>query len=133
MLPRLHHVGLIMPTETRAAEFIALLGLEEASRGFVAQFQALCIFTRGNGGSPLGLVVPSGGVLWEFNGGVGGLHHVAMQVDSLAATTQELADQGISMLEPEPVRGAGDFICNFLSPIYTKGITVEFVEEIGRF
>lgn len=131
MLPRLHHVGLIVPTEERAADFMALLGLEESSRGSVAQFQALCIFTLGNGGSPLELVVPSGGVLQDFNRGMGGLHHVAFLVDSLAETTQRLSDKGISLLEPEPVQGAGDFLCNFLSPIYTKGITVELVEVIG--
>ncbi len=34
----------------------------------------------------------------------------------------------MKLLEPEPVKGAGPFLCNFLSPIYTRGITIEFVE-----
>jgi len=28
------------------------------------------------------------------------------------------------------VKGAGDFICNFLSPIYTRGAIVEFVQLV---
>jgi hypothetical protein len=26
------------------------------------------------------------------------------------------------------VKGAGNFLCNFLSPVYTRGITIEFVQ-----
>jgi hypothetical protein len=28
------------------------------------------------------------------------------------------------------VRGAGSFLCNFLAPVYSRGVTVEFVEEL---
>jgi methylmalonyl-CoA/ethylmalonyl-CoA epimerase len=36
----------------------------------------------------------------------------------------------MKLLEPEPIKGAGSFLCNFLSPIYTRGLTVEFVQII---
>jgi methylmalonyl-CoA/ethylmalonyl-CoA epimerase len=110
---------------------MALLGLEEEYRGFVPQYEALCIFTAGNGGSPVELVVPSGGVLAEYNRGVGGLHHVALVVDSLAEVAEELAGRGIRLLETEPVKGAGNFLCNFLPPEFTRGVIVEYVEELG--
>ncbi len=32
------------------------------------------------------------------------------------------------LLESEHVKGAGNFLCNFLSPVYTRGITIEFVQ-----
>ena len=127
--PRLHHVGIVVPTEKQALQLMDLLGLEEAYRGFVDQYEALCIFTHGNGGSPLELVVPSGGVLQRFNRGIGGLHHVAFAVESLENLAKELSARGMSLLESQPVRGAGGFLCNFLAPIYTKGVTVEDVEE----
>ncbi|MCH7838929.1 MAG: VOC family protein [Planctomycetes bacterium] len=127
--PRLHHVGIVVPTEKQALQLMDLLGLEEAYRGFVDQYEALCIFTHGNGGSPLELVVPSGGVLQRFNRGIGGLHHVAFAVESLENLAKELSARGMSLLESQPVRGAGGFLCNFLAPIYTKGVTVEYVEE----
>jgi methylmalonyl-CoA/ethylmalonyl-CoA epimerase len=127
--PVIHHVGLVVPSEEQATDLMQLLGLAEAYRGFVEQYQALCIFTGGNGASPLELVVPTGGTLAEFNGGVGGLHHVAFGVADLVQLAAQLEGRGIRLLEPEPIQGAGQFLCNFLPPAYTRGITVEFVQE----
>jgi methylmalonyl-CoA/ethylmalonyl-CoA epimerase len=127
---RLHHVGVVVPSQEQAAELMQLLGLTEAGRGYVERYGALCIFTAGNGGSALELVVPNGGRLREFNRGLGGLHHVAIAVGSLAELATELAERGIRLLEPEPVQGAGAFLCNFLAPVYTRGMIVEFVEEL---
>jgi methylmalonyl-CoA/ethylmalonyl-CoA epimerase len=129
--PRLHHVGVVAPSEQQASALMALLGLEEAYRGFVEAYSANCIFTVGNGGSPLELVVPEGGVLADFNRGAGGLHHIALEVESLAAVTAALGERGITLLETEPVRGAGNFLCNFLPPAYTRGTIVEFIQELG--
>jgi catechol 2,3-dioxygenase-like lactoylglutathione lyase family enzyme len=129
--PLLHHVGIVVPDEDEMAAMMAVLGLVEDYRGIVPTFQALCVFTRGNGASPVEFVVPHGGPLLKFNKGMGGLHHLAYVVDSLDAKAAELAAQGMKLLEPEHVRGAGPFICNFLSPVYTRGLTVEYVELIG--
>ena len=111
--------------------FMDLMGLEEAHRGFVEQYQALCIFTRGTGGV-VELVVPTGGVLQKFNRGVGGLHHVAFEVNDLQELAEELSKKGVKLLEAQPVRGSGRFLCNFLSPTYTRGLTVEFVQELDE-
>jgi methylmalonyl-CoA/ethylmalonyl-CoA epimerase len=127
---RLHHVGVVVPSQEQARELMRLLGLVEQGRGYVGCYEALCIFTAGNGASPLELVVPDGGRLREFNRGLGGLHHIAIAVDSLAELAAELADQGARLLEPEPVYGATGFLCNFLSPVYTRGVIVEFVQEL---
>lgn len=117
-----------MPSVPRATELMALLGLTESHRGYVEPYAATCIFTEGNQGSSIEFVVPHEGRLAKFNRGAGGLHHLAISVDSLDAVGQDLARRGISLLESAPVRGAGDFVCNFLSPGYTGGIIVEFVE-----
>lgn len=124
----LHHVGIVQPTEADAKALMALLGLEEDYRGFVPQWSALCIFTVAKSGSPIEFVVPDGGPLERFNKGAGGLHHIALQVPSLRNLAKALEAEGMKLLEPEPVKGAGPFLCNFLSPIYTRGITIEFVE-----
>ncbi|MGO9906008.1 MAG: hypothetical protein ACLPY3_09835, partial [Solirubrobacteraceae bacterium] len=60
----------------------------------------------------------------------GGLHHIAVEVEGIDAVTGELGRRGISLLESSPVRGAGDFLCNFLSPAYTGGVIVEFIETL---
>jgi methylmalonyl-CoA/ethylmalonyl-CoA epimerase len=127
---RVHHVGIVVGSQQHADELMRLLGLVEEGRGYVERYEALCIFTAGNGGSPLELVVPDGGRLQEFNRGLGGLHHVAIAVDSLHDLAADLAEQGITLLEREPVRGAGSFLCNFLAPVFTRGMIVEFVQEL---
>jgi methylmalonyl-CoA/ethylmalonyl-CoA epimerase len=124
----LHHVGIVQPSEEDALALMSLLGLEEDYRGFVPQWSALCIFTKASGASPIEFVIPDGGPLERFNKGAGGLHHIALQVPSLDELAAALETEGMKLLEPEPVKGAGDFLCNFLSPIYTRGITIEFVE-----
>lgn len=127
----LHHVGIVQPDEEAVAMQMQLLGLTESYRGYVPQFQALCIFTQPvGGGSPIEFVVADGGSLTKFNKGAGGIHHIAFAVPDIAALTAEFAAQGIRMIEPEAVKGAGDFLCNFLSPVATRGVIVEYVQLI---
>lgn len=130
--PELHHVGIISPTEKQALNQMQLLGLTEWYRGYVATWQVLCIFTQPNGASPIEFVVPDGGPLKAFNNGLGGIHHIALTVPDLIAATTTLADLGIKALEPEPVKGAGPFLCNFLPPLYTKSFSVELVQIIDE-
>ena len=105
------------------------LRLTEDYRGYVPQFNALCIFTRaGHGASPIEFVVPDGGPLMKFNKGFGGIHHIAFEVPDLAVVATHFLSKGITMLEPEPVRGAGNFLCNFLRPSATRGIITEYVQ-----
>jgi hypothetical protein len=124
-------VGIVQPTEADAQALMALLGLEEDYRGFVPQWSALCIFTKPNGHSPVEFVIPDGGPLARFNKGAGGLHHIALQVPDLVGLARRLEAEGMRMLESEPVKGAGPFLCNFLSPVFTRGVTIEFVQLIG--
>lgn len=126
----LHHVGIVVPDADEMAAMMATLGLEEDYRGYVPEFFALCVFTKGNGASPVEFVIPDGGPLLKFNKGMGGLHHLAYLVDSLDAKAAEIAAQGMRFLEDVHVKGAGSFRCNFLSPIYTRGLTVEYIELI---
>ena len=128
--PRLHHVGIVQPSEEDAQTLMAVLELKEDYRGFVPHWSALCIFTKAAGGSPIEFVIPHGGPLERFNKGAGGLHHIALEVPDLSAHALALEAQGLKLLEPEPIKGAGPFLCNFLSPVYTRGLTVEFVQRL---
>ncbi len=130
MKPYLHHTGIVVPSEERVSDLMALLELEEWYRGYVPQWQALCIFTKPERGSPIEFVVADGGNLKNFNKGVGGVHHIGLAVDSLDQVARRLADQGMRLLEDEHVKGAGPFLCNFLNPIYTRGVLIEFVQEL---
>jgi methylmalonyl-CoA/ethylmalonyl-CoA epimerase len=125
----LHHVGIVQPDEETVSLLMETLNLTEESRGYVPQFHALCIFTRSNdGGSRVEFVVPDDGPLLKFNMGFGGIHHIAFAVPDLVALMEEFAANGVPMLEPEPVKGAGDFLCNFLVLSATRGVLVEYIQ-----
>ena len=128
MIPKLHHIGIIVPTEEDAADFAANLGLEEDYRGLVPKFECLCIFMKSDGGAAIELVVPYGGSLARFNKGFGGVHHYAVEVKDLEETRRTLAERDIRLLEPEHVKGAGNFLCNFIDPRYTRGIMIEYIQ-----
>jgi methylmalonyl-CoA/ethylmalonyl-CoA epimerase len=129
--PPLHHVGIVQPSEAEAATLMTLLGLREDYRGYVETWQALCIFTRPGGATPIEFVIPNGGPLAKFNKGFGGLHHIALTVPSLDGVKARLEPEGMKLLSETHVKGAGPFLCNFLSPIYTRGIQVEFIEVMA--
>jgi catechol 2,3-dioxygenase-like lactoylglutathione lyase family enzyme len=129
---RLHHVGVIVPDFAAAADYMALFGHAEDYRGHVDEFECWCIFLKAPAGHPaVELVVPTGGPLAKFNRGAGGLHHYAYEVADIVALQAYYAARDIAMLRAEPVKGAGDFLCNFLSPIATRGVLVEFVQRIA--
>ena len=124
-----HHTGIVAPSEEQVSILMDVMGLEEDYRGYVPQWSALCIFTRAApGSSPIEFVVADAGPLLDFNSGVGGIHHVALAVESLDEVARELAARDMELLEREHVKGAGPFLCNFLSPIYTRGVQLEFVK-----
>ena len=127
---KLHHVGIVQPTEEEATQFMRLLGMEEDYRGYVEQWQCWCIFAKSQNGSTIEFIVPTGGVLTKFNKGAGGLHHVAVEIADLDELRERLESRGMKLLEPQHIKGAGDFLCNFLSPIYTRGIQVEFIQPL---
>jgi len=127
----LHHVGIVVASEDEAQRLARLFGLQEDFRGFVDRYQALCVFARGPEGSPIEFVVPGGGVLKTFNGGGGGIHHIALEVDDLTEATALLAAQRTQLLEPSPVKGAGPFLCNFLAPTAKRRFIVELVQTVA--
>jgi methylmalonyl-CoA/ethylmalonyl-CoA epimerase len=123
---RLHHVGIVVPDEAQVASLLDLLGLQAAHTSYVSEYEADCIFTAGPGAC-IEFVVPRGGSLTRFNRGVGGLHHIAVEVPDLSAATHELRQRGVQLLEEKAVET--DILkINFIPPIYTRGIIVELVE-----
>ncbi|BCV21395.1 VOC family protein [Moorella sp. Hama-1] len=126
---QIHHIGVVIPSEEIAANFIKMFGLQEDYRGYVPEYQSLCIFMKGNGSPPLEFIIPSGGKLSEYNKGRGGIHHIAYKVEDIHKTKTELEKSGAQFLEETPVKGAGNFIVNFIRPRSTGGILVELVQS----
>lgn len=128
---RLHHVGIIMTTMEKAETFLNQFGLEKDYMEYVEAYHAHCLFTKFNEKeSPVELIIPTEGVLTEFNKGKGGLHHIAFEVEDVEEAKEEFTAKGMEMLEDTAVEGAGGIIVNFLRPRYGLGVLVEFVQQI---
>ena len=128
---RLHHVGIVQPDMESAENYMSLFGHTEDYRGYVEEFQCWCLFcVAPENGTAVELVVPTGGSLARFNRGAGGLHHYAFETPDILALQQELAARDVTMLQQKPVKGAGNFLCNFINPIATRGVLVEYVQPL---
>ena len=129
---RMHHVGVVLPTVEQAEHLIELFGLEVDYRGYVKSYHADLIFTKyGPNESPIEFIIPHEGVLTRFNGGKGGIAHIAFEVEDVEAASRELEAQGLEMLEKEAVEGTSDIIVNFLRPRYSEGVLFELVQTVG--
>lgn len=129
---RLHHVGIILPSEEAVKDFMEMYGLEEDFRG-LTPYNAQYIFTKSNANysdSPIEFLVADGGVLSEFNGGKGGIHHICFEVDNIDEVCQEFRDKGYLLLEDTCKISDRTMKINFVRPRSSHGVLVEFMELV---
>ncbi len=124
--PRIHHVGIVVPDFAQVEGLMQLLGLRQGITEYVARYDADCVFTEGPA-TMIEFVVPRGGLLTRFNKGMGGIHHIALEIDDIERIPADLAIRDVKFLEERPV-DAGSLWINFVSPAYTRGIIVEYVQ-----
>lgn len=128
---RLHHVGIVLPTLEKAQDFMQNNGLEIDYAGYVDAYQADLIFTKfGPYASPIEMIIPHAGVLTKFNGGRGGIAHIAFEVSDVEGVRQEMEGECPGcMLEKKAVQGTEDIVVNFRRPSTDQGILVEYVQK----
>ena len=127
---KLHHVGIVLPSIDDAERHMETFGLAEDYRGFVDPWQCWCIFTKPHSGTAIELVVADDGPLTKFNKGTGGVHHFAYEIDDFDAAERWCENNDLRLLEPQPIKGAGNFLCNFIHPVSTRGIQIELVQTL---
>lgn len=59
-----------------------------------------------------------------------GIHHIAFDVDDIAAEIKRLKEEGFTVLNEEPKKGADNKLVAFLHPKGTNGVLVELCQEI---
>ena len=128
---RIHHIGIVLPNRERAEQFMKIFNFETDCEEYVEAYHAQCVFTKHNDQEvAIEFIIPTEGVLTEYNNGKGGIHHIALEVENVEAVRQEYEAQGLKMLEAAAVPGACGIIVNFLRPKYGAGILVEFVQRL---
>jgi methylmalonyl-CoA/ethylmalonyl-CoA epimerase len=61
-----------------------------------------------------------------------GLHHIAFEVDDIHAEMKRLKDEGFTLLNTEPKKGADNKLICFVHPKETNGVLIELCQEIGQ-
>ena len=61
-----------------------------------------------------------------------GLHHIAYEVDDLAATLADLKAKGVPLIDEEPRRGGRGHMVAFVHPKGNRGLLVELIQRPDR-
>lgn len=59
-----------------------------------------------------------------------GIHHIAFEVDDIHAEMKRLSEEGFTLLNTEPKKGADNKLICFLHPKGTNGVLIELCQEI---
>lgn len=62
--------------------------------------------------------------------GRGGIHHVCVEVDDVAAELKRLELLGYQLVDREPRKGAHDCLVAFVHPKSTKGVLLELSQKV---
>lgn len=59
-----------------------------------------------------------------------GIHHIAFEVDDITAEMKRLKNEGFTLVDETPKRGADNKLVCFLHPKGTNGVLIELCQEI---
>jgi len=125
---KIEHLGIGVPSLEEAMKLYRdALGLPVADLEVLAEMKLKVIKVQA-GETVLELLEPLPGedVISKFlEARGGGIHHVCFEVEDVRGATMELAARGYEPVWPEPRRGAGNRLVNFLRPKKTGGVLIE--------
>src|SRR5215468_12741845 len=129
---KIHHIGIATTEIGGAAEiWDGLLGLKVGHTEEVAgQKVRVCMLPVGE--SRLELLEPMStdspiSKFLEKRGA--GIHHIAISVENIRSTLQDLKQKGARLIDEEPRVGAGGCLVAFIHPSSTAGVLLELVED----
>jgi methylmalonyl-CoA/ethylmalonyl-CoA epimerase len=129
---KIHHIGIATNEIGGAADvWNDLLGLQaDHTEEVGGQKVRVCMLPMGE--SRLELLEPMSAdspisKFLEKRGG--GIHHIAVSVENIQATLQDLKAKGARLIDEEPRAGAAGCLVAFIHPSSTGGVLLELVEE----
>ncbi len=135
MLKKIEHLGIaVKDLEASNLLFEKLLGVapykeeEVASEGVRTSF-----FMNGPNKIELLESTTADGPIAKFLAKKGeGVHHVAFAVEDIKAEIKRLKEEGFTILNETPKKGADNKWVAFVHPKTTNGVLVELCQEIGK-
>lgn len=135
MFTNLEHLGLaVHDLKTATALYSTLLNQAPYKREHVASEGVDTVFFR-VGGSKVELLAgttPDSAITRYLSKKGEGIHHVAFEVADIRATMARLREQGFTLLNEEPKRGADNKLVCFVHPKSAAGVLVELCQEIAE-
>ena len=130
MIKRVDHIGIAVRSITEGRKLYELMGLrveqiEEVPYDGVRVAMIPCGETRIELLEPLS---PDSPVAKFLDKRGPGIHHVCLATDDVRAVSDELREQGIQVIRPEPTQGAGGCWVQFVHPKSTGGVLLELSE-----
>lgn len=131
MIKKVDHIAIVVRSIEEALQFYEeALGLELAEVEEVAE-QAVKVAFLPVGESEIELVEPttseSGTARFLEKRGEG-MHHICLEVDDIEAALQDLAAQGVRLIDEQPRQGAHGRVA-FLHPKSAHGVLIELIEK----
>jgi len=130
----IHHVGIAVKDLDKALEFFSgLLGLEVEKTVVVEEHGMKAAWLK-VGPVWLELMEPLGpeGPVAKFLARRGeGIHHVAITVEDIRASCEELRKTGVELVYEEPKVAIDGSLYNFIHPKSAHGVLVELRQEAG--
>jgi len=133
MVNKIEHIGIAVKNiEESNILFEKLLGVssykseEVESEGVLTSFfqtgtNKIELLTATNPESPIAKFLEKKGE---------GIHHIAFDVDDIAAEIERLKSEGFVLINEVPKKGADNKLVVFLHPKNTNGVLVELCQEI---
>lgn len=130
-LEKIDHIGIAVPEMGPAIELYKSLGFEyHGSEEVTSQKVNTAFFEIGE--SHIELLEPTApdspiAKFLEKRGS--GIHHLCIRVDDIDAALAHYKEQGLQLINKEPVIGAGGHRVAFLHPKATSGVLLEVLEQ----
>ncbi len=130
----LHHVAMAVSDLERAVhDYIRLFGAEVELRGRIEEQGVDAVYLLVGEGrvelvSPLAADTAVGRFLAKRGPG---MHHIAFEVEDLAAAIAELEREGADVIDREPRPGLAGHEVSFVHPDSVEGVLVEMVGSRG--
>jgi len=130
---KVNHIGIAVSNLEETVKFYTDLGLKATGYETVDEQKATVAFVP-CGETRLELLEntsPDGpiGKFVEKNGGRGGIHHIAIEVENIDEALIEIQQKGYILIDKTPRNGAGGSRIAFVHPKSTGGVLLELCQE----
>lgn len=129
---KISHIGIAVASlEEAVLKYSALFGVAEPHRETVEEQRVdVASFPLGDAVVELTAATDEASPIAKFIAKRGeGIHHVAIEVDDVAAELERLRAAGVRLINETPVDGAHDMLIAFLHPSSFNGVLVELCQK----